>query len=257
MLKYNSESYFFLKVSVITVVYNNIAEIQKTIDSITSQTYKNIEFIIVDGGSDDGTVEVIMNNKSEIDWWCSEKDNGIYDAMNKGVRNANGDYIIFMNAGDTFYNDNSIESVMSQPEIEDYDIIYGDYYVYNARRRNGYRKAKEIVTLWKGMPTSHQAMVFKRKSLIPIFYDTSSGLAADHKLLVEKYIAGEKFLMLPNITIANYSGGGASDCKRSEIYSSTYKNSILMKKNIFLLKSYFSLMQIRTYLRMLVIKCFT
>ncbi|HDY4896305.1 TPA: glycosyltransferase, partial [Yersinia enterocolitica] len=84
-MKYNTESSFFLKVSVITVVYNNISEIQKTIDSITSQTYKNIEFIIVDGGSNDGTVEIIMNNNSDIDWWCSEKDGGIYDAMNKGV----------------------------------------------------------------------------------------------------------------------------------------------------------------------------
>ncbi|HEN3469060.1 TPA: glycosyltransferase family 2 protein [Yersinia enterocolitica] len=256
-MKYNTESSFFLKVSVITVVYNNISEIQKTIDSITSQTYKNIEFIIVDGGSNDGTVEIIMNNNSDIDWWCSEKDGGIYDAMNKGVRNSTGDYIIFMNAGDTFYNSNSIETVMSQPAISDYDIIYGDYYVHNARRRNGYRKAKKIVTLWKGMPTSHQAMIFKRKSLIPIFYDTNSGLAADHKLLVEKYIAGEKFLMLLNITIANYSGGGVSDCKRSEIYSSIYKNSRLTKKNIFLLKFYFALMQIRTYLRMLIIKYFT
>ena len=245
-------------ITIITPAYNVIDSITKTYASVMSQKNVEFEYIIVDGMSIDNSIELYDSWSSNPKFkYFVEKDEGIYDAMNKGVRNSNGDYIIFMNAGDTFYNNNSIETVMSQPAIVDYDIIYGDYYVHNARRRNGYRKAKKIVTLWKGMPTSHQAMIFKRKSLIPVFYDTNSGLAADHKLLIEKYIAGEKFLMLHNITIANYSGGGVSDCKRSEIYSSIYKNSILTKKNIFLLKSYFALMQIRTYLRMLIIKYFT
>ncbi|WP_145574017.1 glycosyltransferase family 2 protein [Yersinia alsatica] len=253
-LENNNECIAHPKVSVITVVYNNVSEIKKTIDSITSQTYKNVEFIVVDGGSDDGTVEIIKNNEDKIYWWCSEQDNGIYDAMNKGVKLATGDFIIFMNAGDTFFNEHSIDNVMSYPAISDYDVIYGDYYVHDAFRHNGYRIAKKIDNLWKEMPTSHQAMVFKRRSVTPIEYDINAGSAADHNLLIRKYLANEQFLMLENIPIANYSGGGVSDKKRFESYLSVYKNSLLLNKSRFLITCHLLLMLVRTCLRSLYIK---
>lgn len=253
-LENNNECIAHPKVSVITVVYNNVSEIKKTIDSITSQTYKNVEFIVVDGGSDDGTVEIIKNNEDKIYWWCSEQDSGIYDAMNKGVKLATGDFIIFMNAGDTFFNEHSIENVMSQPTICNYDVIYGDYYVHNAYRCNGHRKANKIDSLWKGMPTSHQAMIFKRLSVVPVEYDLNSGLAADHNLLVRKYLAKEKFLMLTDTPIANCSGGGVSDSKRDEVYKSIYINSLLLNKSKFLIISHLLLMLTRTWLRNIYIR---
>lgn len=90
------------KVSVVTICYNSVQFIEKTIQSVLSQTYPNIEYIVIDGGSTDGTKEIIEKYSSRISYWCSEKDRGIYDAMNKGIRKATGEWINFMNSGDCF-----------------------------------------------------------------------------------------------------------------------------------------------------------
>ncbi|CNI16046.1 glycosyltransferase [Yersinia mollaretii] len=245
------QSFFFqnLKISIITVVFNSASELKETIDSVRSQKYADIEYVVIDGDSKDNTIKIIQANTDIINIWISESDKGIYDAMNKGVKLCSGDYIIFMNAGDTFYDQNSIANAMSQPNIHMYDVIYGDYSVINAYRRNGHRKAKDINELWKGMPTSHQAMFFKRLSNTQVIYNLESGLAADHDLVVRKFLANEKFLRLDSILIANYSGGGISDKKRTDVYRSLYKNSKLLNKNHFQLSSYYGYMFLRTLIR--------
>ena len=90
--------------SVITINYNNCEGLQRTIDSVIGQTFKDFEFIVIDGGSTDGSVDIINKNAASITYWISERDNGIYHAMNKGIAQAHGDYCIFMNSGDCFYN---------------------------------------------------------------------------------------------------------------------------------------------------------
>ena len=90
--------------SIITVCYNETGNIKKTLDSIIEQSFRDFELIVVDGGSTDGTKEIVQEYEQNIAWWCSERDNGIYNAMNKGVSHATGEYVIFMNAGDWFYN---------------------------------------------------------------------------------------------------------------------------------------------------------
>ncbi len=92
------------KLSVITVCYNNLEGLKKTIDSVASQTWNVFEYIIIDGGSDDGTKEFLQSRQSVITYWVSEPDNGIYQAMNKGIHAANGEYLLFLNSGDHFYN---------------------------------------------------------------------------------------------------------------------------------------------------------
>ena len=87
-------------ISIITVVFNNVKHIQKTLNSIYKQKYKNYELIIIDGGSTDGTLKIIKKNSSKIDCWVSDKDNGIYDAFNKGLKLATGDYVGFVNSDD-------------------------------------------------------------------------------------------------------------------------------------------------------------
>lgn len=91
-----------LKITVITVVYNGIDYIEDTILSVINQDYSNIEYIIIDGKSDDGTMDIVEKYATKISYWVSESDNGIYDAMNKGIKVATGDWIIFMNCGDYF-----------------------------------------------------------------------------------------------------------------------------------------------------------
>lgn len=113
-----------MKFSVITVCYNNRDGLEKTIKSVICQTNKDYEFIVIDGGSKDGTKELLEQYDDHIDFWCSEPDKGIYNAMNKGVTHAHGDYAIFMNSGDVFYKDNTLDAIAKINT--DADIISGN-----------------------------------------------------------------------------------------------------------------------------------
>ena len=112
--------------SIVTVVYNGEQYLEETILSVINQNYKNIEYIIIDGGSSDGTVDIIKKYEDRITYWVSEKDNGIYDAMNKGISVATGSFINFMNAGDNFYSNDVLTNIANKIELHDNDIIYGN-----------------------------------------------------------------------------------------------------------------------------------
>ncbi|MCY1133837.1 glycosyltransferase family 2 protein [Bacteroides fragilis] len=111
-------------VTIITVCYNAETTIEKTILNVINQTYADIEYIIIDGGSNDGTIEIINKYANKISYWMSEPDRGIYDAMNKGIKLAKGDWVSFMNSGDSFYSLDTVEDVV-QFIREEYDVIYG------------------------------------------------------------------------------------------------------------------------------------
>lgn len=115
------------KISVVTVCYNCKDELQKTLDSVLSQTYGEVEYVIVDGGSTDGSLEMLRQHSASIHKLISEPDDGIYDAMNKGIRAATGEWIIFMNAGDIFADSDSLTKAMSKPIPADIDFLYSDY----------------------------------------------------------------------------------------------------------------------------------
>lgn len=116
-----------MKISVITICLNAVKTIEETFSSVLEQTYKDVELIVIDGGSTDGTLEVIDNYKEKISCLVSEADNGLYDAMNKGIKLASGDFIIFMNSGDTFYNNLVLEKaaakLIENPEVQ---FLFGD-----------------------------------------------------------------------------------------------------------------------------------
>lgn len=116
-----------MRLSVITINYNNCDGLRKTIESVVRQTYKDIEYIIIDGGSTDGSVDVIKEFEDKINYWVSESDNGCYHAMNKGTEIASGDYVIFMNSGDCFYSDNVIAEFAKLNPTE--DVLCGDMYL--------------------------------------------------------------------------------------------------------------------------------
>ena len=118
-----------MKITIITINYNNLDGLKKTFESVFKQTYKDLEYIVIDGGSTDGSKEYIENHKDKIFYWESEKDNGVYHAMNKGILKSTGEYLNFMNSGDWFYENVSIEKAMLNVNNE--DIIYGNTKYFN------------------------------------------------------------------------------------------------------------------------------
>lgn len=151
------------KISVITVTYNTEDMIRATIDSVINQTYEMIEYIIIDGFSTDQTVQIIQSYRDMLSYFVSEKDGGIYDAMNKGLRVATGDWIIFLNAGDIFYSHDIIESI-SHSMDKNIDLIYGPIVL---NHYNGYVvKPKKFILFnllfWGTGTLCHQSMFVRR-----------------------------------------------------------------------------------------------
>lgn len=149
------------KISIITVVYNGFSLIESTILSVLNQDYPNFEYIIIDGKSLDGTVEVIRKYESKLFYWISEKDEGIYDAMNKGIDLASGDWIIFMNCGDFFYNNKVLKEVFFEHIADDISLLVGGAFV-RSEWGNFYLKPKPENQIWKSFV--HQSL-FSRNDI--------------------------------------------------------------------------------------------
>ena len=111
-------------ISIITINYNNASGLEKTIRSVVEQTYNEYEYIIIDGASLDKSKEVIQEYQRYIDFWCSEKDSGIYNAMNKGIQKASGEYLLFLNSGDVLHNSAVLAAIHGFLSVQ--DILYGD-----------------------------------------------------------------------------------------------------------------------------------
>ncbi len=112
-------------ISIVTVVYNGVDLLEGTILSVIQQSYPNIEYLVIDGASTDGTLDIIQKFESKISTWISEPDKGLYDAMNKGIKMATGDFICFMNCGDKLYADDTLSKAVQNMPVET-DVIYGE-----------------------------------------------------------------------------------------------------------------------------------
>jgi len=193
-------------VTVVTAVYNRVLDIEKTILSIINQTYNKVQFIIIDGGSTDGTLDIIKKYEKNIDIWLSEQDRGVYDAMNKGIKLAKGEWINFMNAGDSFANEEVIENIFKENDFNNYGVIYGDAFIKTDFKKF-YAKCTEPFFLSKkycvGKGICHQS-VFVKKSLASKYkFDLDYKISADYKMLSEIYKSGQDFFYFNN-AIANY-----------------------------------------------------
>jgi glycosyltransferase involved in cell wall biosynthesis len=226
------------KLSVITIVYNNVRHIERTILSVINQTYTNIEYILVDGFSTDGTLEIVQQYTSQIETLISEKDKGIYDAMNKGLAVAKGDYVIFMNSGDEFYSSDTVDKVFAT--ANDADIYYGETEMIDetgnslGQRRH---KAPEQFT-WRhfkyGMSISHQAIYIKRSLTQP--YDPQYQLSADIDWILQ---AAKKAKKIVNVHqyVAKYLVGGMSKKKHKQSLAERFA---IMRKHYGLLPTVFN-----------------
>jgi len=202
------------KLSVITIVYNNVKDIERTMLSVLNQTYPNIEYILIDGASNDGTQEVIQKYQDRLPHFISEPDKGIYDAMNKGLALATGDYILFMNSGDEIYAPETVSEVFGTADSA--DIYYGETEMYNEDWQSlGQRRhcAPEIFD-WKsfkyGMNISHQAIYVKRSLTEP--YDLQYKYSSDIDWVIK---AAKKASSIVNthMYVAKYLVGGVSKKK--------------------------------------------
>jgi glycosyltransferase involved in cell wall biosynthesis len=169
-------------ISIVTVVYNCEETLEKTIQSVINQTYENIEYIIIDGGSTDSTLDIIKKYEENISYWISEKDGGIYDAMNKGASVANGDFVIFMNAGDNFYSINILEKILQK--IKDKSKVYFARAKLNKKELTWLYPSQKITSdridnwLKKALP-NHQAMLFPKHFYKNVSYNTKYKIGSD------------------------------------------------------------------------------
>jgi glycosyltransferase involved in cell wall biosynthesis len=197
-------------ISVITINFENLKELQKTFASVTSQTYQDLEYIVIDGGSQDGTVNFLQAHSTNISYWVSEKDNGIYDAMNKGVKAAKGEWIVFMNSGDLFFQDNTIEQIAPYLDRSN-DVVYGGFELITDDEY-GYRTSQEqpadLSLIWHQIPTCHQSVFVKRKLQSQYPFNTSLIWCADHDFLARLYQLKAKFQEIPVIVSKFDASGG-------------------------------------------------
>ena len=199
-----------MKISVVTVSLNAGELLTKTIKSVMEQSYKNIEYIIVDGDSQDGTKGILDESKEVIDILICEKDEGIYYAMNKAVNLLSGEYVIFMNAGDYFFDFEVITNVVSHLEKNDVDFIYGDTYWCNASGNEELIVARPLHSMWKKISFSHQAL-FTRVSLMKRFkFDTRYIIASDYEFYYSRFVNGASFYHYQG-AISKVLAGGVSD----------------------------------------------
>ena len=216
-------------VSIITVVLNGKEPLKNTIESIKHQTFKDYEFIVIDGGSEDGTLEVIKENTDVISKWLSEKDKGIYDAMNKGIKLATGKYLWFLNAGDMIFSETTLAELFST--VEDFDVIYGDTELVNEEGKSfGLRQLKrppENLT-WKsminGMVVTHQSLIVKR-AVAPL-YNTKYKYVADIDWSI-KVLKNSKTILNTHQILSRFLLGGFS--RRNTFSSLVERFKILCK----------------------------
>jgi glycosyltransferase len=203
-----------MKVSIITVVYNNKNTIKDAIESVLNQTYKNIEYIIIDGGSTDGTVDIIKSYGDKIDKFISEKDNGIYDAMNKGLKLATGDIVGILNSDDFYASNDVIERVVKEFIEKKVDSVYGDLVYVNAKNTD------KIVRYWKSKPFKeglfqkgwHPAhpTFFVKKEIYDKYgvFNLNFKIAADYELMLrflEKHKISSSYI--PEVFVKMRVGG--------------------------------------------------
>ena len=225
------------KISIITVSYNAVATIEQTILSVINQTYENIEYIIIDGGSTDGTVNIIKKyEKKNIDW-ISESDSGIYNAMNKGVEMATGNYIQFLGADDALSEINVIEKVGKiLLENQNIDILSGTVWTVDEKThmQRIWDNCVDDKKIDEGYLINHQGMFTKRSVLKKYPFNEKYKIVSDYEFILKTYFDKDikyKYISLP---VAFYSMAGISATDNSRIleHIEVMKKFHLNEKNI-------------------------
>lgn len=232
-----------MKISIITITYNSAKTLPNTLQSVLSQTYPHIEHIIVDGASTDGTQELIETYAKEVQKgkdectrevrWVSEKDSGIYNAINKGIQMATGDVIGFVHSDDMLFSSDSIGHIANAFSSSNVDVVYGDLQ---------YCKGDKVVRRWKsnaycqralkyGWMPPHPTVYCKREVYEKVgLYDEWFHISADYDMMLRIFRAGYQSLYIPEVLVC-MQVGGASNKNASALLSKTQEDRLVLKKN--------------------------
>ena len=224
-----------MKISIITITYNSAKTVQRALDSVQSQHYKDIEHIIVDGASTDGTKDLIAAYAKQHPnvRWVSEKDDGIYNALNKGIRMATGDVIGFLHSDDVLYSSDSIGHIAAAFGDETVDVVYGDLQYCNGGK---------VVRRWKsndfnpsalkyGWMPPHPTVYVRRKVYEQVGeYDEWFRISADFDMMIRIFKAGYRSKYIPEVLVSMETGGASNKNTKARL-SKTQEDYIVLKKN--------------------------
>lgn len=202
------------KLSVITINYNNCDGLKKTVKSVISQNIKDFEYIIIDGGSTDGSIDVIKTYSDRIDYWVSEPDRGIYNAMNKGIDVASGEYCIFLNSGDSFYDYQTLSLCI--PGLDGTDVLAGHVQLDTGKIEKSPMNIT-IQSLYNHQQPCHQSSFIKTELLKKYHYDEKYKLVSDWKFFIQVFIFDNCSYKSLDIIVSIYDTDGISSINRSLI----------------------------------------
>lgn len=212
-------------ISIITVVYNDLPGLKETKDSVQRQSFSNYEWIVCDGGSERDTLDYLLSLGDEVNW-VSRQDKGIYDAMNTGVSMCNGDYVVFMNAGDVFYDNAVLGDVVSflSKNGQGADLLFGGAMLeFQISGRSVYRPPRAVAkSIWHGLPANHQATFYRKKLLTVTPYDLKYKLCGDYYLVATLIKNGSNAVYLDK-PLARFGVGGQSYVKRRLLFAEPYR----------------------------------
>lgn len=199
-----------MKLSIITINYNNLEGLKRTVNSVLAQSFEDYEWIVIDGGSSDGSKDFLEQNASNFSFWCSEPDSGIYNAINKGISYAKGEYVQFLNSGDWLYSEDTLLRVFSKRYSA--DVLFGDMIQVTD-------VSSQLIHYPKDLPLSfflydslcHQACFYKRDVFINNLYDESFRIVSDWAMNIKLILEGKKYEHIDS-PIVYYDNNGVSSC---------------------------------------------
>ena len=178
------------KLSIITVNYNNLEGLKRTVESVVNQTWQEFEYIVIDGGSTDGSAEYIESKSEQVDYWVSEPDNGIYNAMNKGIAVATGEYLLFLNSGDKLVNSNMLDELIKL--INSFrgsiDIFYGSVFWQHLNQRWTPPRKLKFKNFFMNVPIPHQATIYRRIMFEKFKYNLDLEIVGDWAFFLDSFI---------------------------------------------------------------------
>ncbi len=216
-----------IKISIITINFNNLNGLKRTVESVINQTYKNIEYIIIDGGSTDGSAEYIEQMQQHFAYWVSEPDNGIYNAMNKGIEKATGEYCHFLNSGDYYYSPDTLNKTVLT--FDSYDIIYGAAVCANESGIHYPPFNISLIDLYRQNIINHQAAFILTELLKETPYNEEYKIASDWEFFFQRMLDNKSFKGI-RLPICYYEPDGISRIVESKKTHADERKKIITQK---------------------------